>query len=67
MLRAWLNDVLIHEMNPKKASVAVKQCEGDASVVPVSKRPRRGHIGFQGLSGKGEELGVRNAKFVSMD
>ena len=39
----------------------------EGSVLPLSKRPRRGHIGFQELSEPGEQLLYRNARIAVLD
>jgi hypothetical protein len=65
-LRAWLNERLIHDANLDEEHVAVKRHESDEPVLPVSKRPRRGHIGFQDLSGEAGKLRVRNARFAEL-
>lgn len=66
-LRAWLNETLIHDANLDEEHVAVKRHESDEPVLPASKRPRRGHLGFQDLSGEGGQLRVRNARFAEVD
>jgi len=65
-LRAWLNERLIHDANLDEENAAVKRHESDEPVLPVSKRPRRGHIGFQDLSGEPDKLRVRNARFAEL-
>jgi len=67
VLKAWLNNILIHDTNLDHELIAVKRHESDEPVLPVAKRPRRGHIGFQDLSGAGAKLRVRNACLAELN
>ena len=70
MLKAWLNDVLIHDVDLDTLTAPAKRHgEGTALIEAMSggKRPRRGHLGLQDLSENGEVLLFRNVKIAALD
>jgi hypothetical protein len=67
-LKVWLNDILIQDANLDTATQKVIPHEDwKEEVLPLSRRPRRGHIGFQELSELGEQLFYRNARIAVLD
>jgi len=67
-LKVWLNDVLIQDANLDTVTQKVIPHEDwKEAVLPLSQRPRRGHIGFQELSELGEQLVYRNARIAVLD
>jgi hypothetical protein len=66
-LKAWLNGVLIHDTDLNEENAIVKRHNDDTPVLPVSQRPRRGHIGFQDLGENGDSLRIRNARIAVLD
>jgi hypothetical protein len=68
LLHAWLNKELILDANLDKESDKVTWHDGEKKekLLPLSQRPRRGHIGFQDLSGEGGKLRVKNAMFAEL-
>ncbi|HAV65553.1 MAG TPA: hypothetical protein DCY13_24655 [Verrucomicrobiales bacterium] len=60
-LKAWLNGELIQDVNLDQATADVKRHNG-TDAVPLSQRPRRGHIGFQELSRDGASVMIRGAR-----
>jgi hypothetical protein len=66
LLKVWLNDVLIQDVDLETLVKPVATHEGGVAV-PVAKRPRRGRIGFQDLSNPGEQLLFRNARIAVLD
>jgi hypothetical protein len=67
-LKVWLNGILIQDANLDTVTQKVIPHEDwKEEVQPLSKRPRRGHIGFQELSELGEQLIYRNAKIAELE
>jgi hypothetical protein len=67
-LKVWLNHVLIQDVNLDTVTQKVIPHEDwKEAVLPLSQRPRRGHIGFQELSELGEQLLYRNARIAILD
>jgi hypothetical protein len=67
-LKVWLNGTLIQDANLDTVTQAVVPHEDwKEPVLPLSKRPRRGHIGFQELSELGEQLLYRNARIAELN
>jgi hypothetical protein len=65
-LKVWLNSILVQDVDLDTVHDAVEKHEG-GQALPLSKRPRRGHIGFQDLSNPGEQLLFRNARIAVLD
>jgi hypothetical protein len=65
-LRAWLNDELILDKNLDELTDEIIDPESGRKLLPGAKRPRKGHLGFQDLSGEGGQLRIRNAKFAEI-
>lgn len=66
-LKAWLNGVKIHDTDLDHENAEVHRHDDPTPVLPVSRRPRRGHLGFQDLGEDGDRLRVRNAKLTVLD
>ena len=67
-LKVWLNQVLIQDANLDTVTQKVIPHEDwKEAVLPLSQRPRRGHIGFQELSELGEQLVYRNARIAVLN
>lgn len=68
LVKIWLNQVLIQDTNLDRENHEVTPHEDwKEKVAPLSRRPRRGHIGFQELSENGEQLLYRNAKIRPLE
>src|SRR5688572_5270815 len=65
-LRAWLNDELIQDVDLDRATADVQRHDGTPAV-PLARRPRRGHLGFQELSRDGARVEIRNALITALD
>jgi hypothetical protein len=65
-LRAWLNDELIHNADLDTLKSPVRDDESGRDLLPIVNRPRKGHIGFQDLSGEGGKVKIRKAKFAEI-
>jgi hypothetical protein len=66
MIQAWLNGELIQDVNLDEATADVKRHDG-TDAVPLSERPRRGHIGFQELSREGAHAMIRGARIAELE
>jgi hypothetical protein len=65
LLKVWLNNILVQDADLDKETTPVKTEDG--GFPSLSKRPRRGHIGFQDLSNPGEQLLFRNPKIAVLN
>jgi hypothetical protein len=65
LLRVWLNNILIQDVDLETLTKPVVKHEG-GEALPLAKRPRRGRIGFQDLSNPGEQLLFRNARIAAL-
>lgn len=65
-LKVWLNDILIQDVDLDRENARIQKDDG-GEALPLSKRPRRGRIGFQDLSNPGEQLLFRNARIAVLD
>ena len=65
-LRAWLNDELIQDVDLDRATADVQRHDGTPAV-PLARRPRRGHLGFQELSREGARVEIRSATITTLD
>lgn len=62
LLQVWLNNILIQDADLDKETTPVKTEDGEFP--SLSRRPRRGRVGFQDLSNPGEQLLFRNARIA---
>ena len=60
-----VNGELIQDVNLDEATADVLRHDGTPAV-PLSERPRRGHIGFQELSRDGDHVMIRNARIAEL-
>jgi len=65
-LRAWLNGELIQDLDLDRATADVLRHDGTPAV-PLSQRPRRGHLGFQELSRGGDHVQIRGATITELE
>ncbi len=65
-VKAWLNGELIQDVNLDAATADVKRHDG-TDAVPLNRRPRRGHIGFQELGRDGTQVMIRNARIAELN
>ncbi len=65
-IKAWLNGELIQDVNLDEATAEVKRHDG-TDAVPLNRRPRRGHIGFQELGRDGTQVMIRNARLAELN
>ncbi len=66
LVKAWLNDELIQNVNLDQATADVKRHDG-TDAIPLNLRPRRGHIGFQELGRGGDQVMIRNARIAELN
>ena len=66
LLKVWLNDVLVQDVDLDKETAPVKNDDG-GDALSLAKRPRRGRIGFQDLSNPGEQLLFRNPRIAVLE
>ena len=65
-LKVWLNGELIQDVDLDHATADVKRHDG-TDAVPLNRRPRRGHLGFQELGRDGTQVMIRNARLAELD
>lgn len=66
LVKAWLNGELIQDVNLDQATADVKRHDG-TDAVPLNRRPRSGHIGFQELGRDGTQVMIRNARIAELN
>lgn len=66
LVKAWLNHELIQDVNLDHATAGVKRHDG-TDAVPLNRRPRSGHIGFQELGRDGTQVMIRNARLAELN
>jgi Domain of Unknown Function (DUF1080) len=65
-LKVTLNDEVIQDVNLDKYDQTVKRHD-DSAAPPIKDRPRRGHIGFQHLSGDVGPVQIRGARIKELE
>jgi hypothetical protein len=65
-VRAWLNGELIQDFDLDSATADVLRHD-TTPAVPLSQRPRRGHLGFQELSRGGDHVLIRGATITELE
>lgn len=66
LVKAWLNGELIQNVNLDQATADVKRHDG-TDAVPLNRRPRSGHIGFQELGRDGTQVMIRGARIAELN